>query len=98
MELVTLLTLVLMAVVTYLTRIAGFIAFRNRPLSRRAKAVLESIPGCVLISVIAPAFVSSHPANMLALGITLLAAMRFSILPTVVISIVATGFMRQAIM
>lgn len=96
MELVTLLTLVSMAVVTYLTRIVGFAVFRNRRLSPKAKAVLESVPGCVLISVIAPAFASSQPANLLALGITLLAALRFSILPTVLIGIVATGFLRQA--
>lgn len=98
MEFVTLLTLVSMAVVTYLTRVVGFVAFRNRPLSPRAKAVLKSVPGCVLISVIAPAFVSSHPANLLALGITLLAALRFSILPTVLIGIVATGFLRHALL
>lgn len=98
MELLTLLTLISMAVVTYLTRIAGFFAFRNRPLSPRAKAVLESVPGCVLISVISPACVSSHPANLLALGITLLAALRFSILPTVLISIVATGYLRHTLL
>ena len=35
-------------------------------------AVLEAVPGCVLISVIAPRFVSDNPAELLALAITLL--------------------------
>lgn len=98
MEPITLLTLVSMAIVTYLTRIVGFVAFRNRTLSRKAKAVLEAIPGCVLISVIAPAFVSSNPANLVALVVTLIAATRFSLLPTVVIGIVATGFLRHTVL
>ena len=54
----TLITIVLMASTTYLTRILGYLALRNRVLSPRMLAVLESVPGCVLISVIAPAFVS----------------------------------------
>ena len=97
MELQTLLTLLSMAAVTYLTRILGYLALRNRTLSPRAKAVLEAVPGCVLISVIAPAFVSDSQANLLALAVTLLAATRYPILPTVLIGILATGFLRQIV-
>lgn len=91
----TMLTIVLMASTTYLTRVLGYLALRNRTLSPRMMSVLESVPGCVLISVIAPAFVSHNPANLLALAITLLAAMRLSILPTVIIGILATGLFRH---
>jgi uncharacterized membrane protein len=56
--------------------------------------VLECVPGCVLISVIAPAFVSDRPADLVALAITVAAASRLSILPTVVIGIVSTGVLR----
>ncbi len=87
-----------MAVVTYLTRIVGYALLRNRTLSPAAQAVLEAVPGCVLISVIAPAFVSDSPANLLALAITLAAAMRFSLLPTVLIGIVATGVLRHMVL
>lgn len=45
-----------MLAVTYSTRLAGFFALRNRTLSKRAAAVMEAAPGCVLISVIAPVF------------------------------------------
>lgn len=53
----TFFTIVLMAGVTYLTRIGGYVVLRNRTLSGRATAVMEAAPGCVLIAVIAPAFV-----------------------------------------
>ncbi|TIS07059.1 MAG: AzlD family protein, partial [Mesorhizobium sp.] len=54
----TVLAILAMAGVTYLTRIGGYVVLRNRTLSPRATAVMEAAPGCVLISVIAPDFVS----------------------------------------
>ncbi|AIO67166.1 hypothetical protein WS62_07300 [Burkholderia sp. ABCPW 14] len=91
----TLLTIVLMASSTYLSRILGYVVLRNRTLSPRMLSVMENVPGCVLVSVIAPAFVSDKPANLLALAITLLAATRLSILPTVIIGVVSTGLLRH---
>ena len=87
----TVMTILLMAAVTYLTRVAGYLLLRNRALGRRATAVMEATPGCVLISVIAPHFVSSRPADLLSLAITLLAATRLSVLPTILIGVVSAG-------
>ncbi|CAG9228701.1 Putative membrane protein [Paraburkholderia tropica] len=91
----TALTIVLMAASTYATRVVGFIVLRDRTLSPRMQAIMQNVPGCVLISVIAPAFVSSRPADLLGLAVTLVAAMRLSLLPTVVIGVVATGLLRH---
>ena len=91
----TLLTIVLMASVTYLTRIGGYVVLRNRTLNARATAVMEAAPGCVLISVIAPDFVSDNPADLAALAITLLAATRLSMLPTVLIGVASAGLLRH---
>lgn len=91
----TLLAIVLMAVVTYLTRVLGYIALRNCTLGQRAVSVMEAAPGCVLVSVIAPHFVSDRPADLIALLITLLAAMRLSMLPTVIIGVSVAGLLRQ---
>jgi uncharacterized membrane protein len=91
----TLATIALMAASTYLTRILGYLVLRNRTLSPRMQSVLENVPGCVLISVIAPAFVSERPADLAALAVTLAAATRLSILPTVLIGIAATGLLRH---
>ncbi|TPL97821.1 AzlD family protein [Mesorhizobium sp. B2-3-11] len=93
----TLLTIVLMAGVTYLTRIGGYVVLRNRVLSTRATAVMEAAPGCVLISVIAPAFVSRNPADLVALAVTLAAATRLSMLPTVLIGVASAGLLRHLI-
>lgn len=90
----TILTILLMGMTTYSTRILGYFALKNRKLSPRMTTVLEAVPGCVLISVIAPAFVSSRPADLLALAITLVAATRLSILPTVLIGVIAAGGLR----
>ena len=94
-DLIAILTIAAMAVVTYCTRIGGFLLLRNRSLSPRAMAVLEAVPGCVLISVIAPRFVAGKPAELLALAITLLAALRLPLLPTVLVSVVVTGLLRH---
>ena len=51
--------------------------------------------GRVLISVIAPAFVSDRPADLAALAITVFAATRVSLLPTVVIGVAAAGLFRH---
>ena len=42
----TVVTILLMATVTYLTRVSGYLLLRNRTLSRRATAVMEATPGC----------------------------------------------------
>jgi uncharacterized membrane protein len=91
----TLLTIALMASTTYLTRIAGYLVLRNRALSSRAVVVMEAAPGCVLISVIAPSFVSNEPADIIALIITLVAATRLPMLATVTIGVVAAGMLRH---
>lgn len=91
----SLLTIVLMAFVTYLTRVAGYAVLQNRELSPRAVAVMEAVPGCVLISVIAPSFVSRQPADLIALAITLAAATRLPLLPTVLIGVASAALLRH---
>ncbi|MBZ9848893.1 AzlD family protein [Mesorhizobium sp. CA14] len=90
----TALAILAMPGVTYLTRIGGYVVLRNRTLGPRATAVMEAAPGCVLISVIAPDFVSKNPADLTALAITVLAASRLSMLPTVVIGVASAGVLR----
>lgn len=90
-----LLVIVLMASATYATRIAGYLFLRNRTLSPRMTQVLEAAPGCVLISAIAPDFVSGRPADLIALAITVVAAARLPILPTVVIAVASAAILRQ---
>jgi uncharacterized membrane protein len=91
----TLATIVLMAGVTYLTRIGGYLILGGRDLSPRTMTVLDAAPGCVLIAVIAPAFVSTRPSDLIALAVTAAAAARLSLLPTVLIGIGSAGLLRH---
>lgn len=90
----TLWVIVGMAGVTYLTRLLGYVALRDRTLSPKAQAVLEAAPGCVLISVIAPEFATGHPADWLALGITALVATRLPMIGTVMVGMVSAATLR----
>lgn len=90
----TLIAILFIAATTYLTRILGYILLKNKTLSNKQRKIMEVIPGCVLISVIAPYFVRDNPADLIAIVITLLAASRFSLLPTVIISMFSAALLR----
>lgn len=91
----TLATIVLMAIVTYMTRIGGYLLLGSRELSPRTMTVLDAAPGCVLIAVIAPTFVSGRAADLVALAITCAAAIRLPLLPTVLIGVGSAGILRH---
>ena len=88
-------TIALMALATYATRIGGYLVLRERRLGPRADAVMKAAPGCVLIAVIAPHFVSPRPADLLALGVTLLAATRLPMLATVAVAVASSFVLRH---
>lgn len=93
----TLVAILLVAATTYLTRILGYVLLKNKTLSNKQRKILEVVPGCVLISVIAPYFVKDNIADLLAIAITLIAASRFSLLPTVVISMMSAALLRTVL-
>lgn len=88
------LTILGMGVTTYLTRIGGYLLLGGKTLSARATAMMDIIPGCVLISVLAPSFASGRPTDLAGLIITVIAATRLALLPTMAIGIVSTGVLR----
>jgi uncharacterized membrane protein len=96
-DLWTLSTIVLMALVTYLTRIGGYLVLGSRELSPRTMTMLDTAPGCVLIAVIAPVFVSGRVADLIALSLTTLAATRLPLLPTVLIGVASAGIARSSL-
>ena len=93
----TLVAILLVAATTYLTRILGYVLLKNKTLSNKQRKILEVVPGCVLISVLAPYFVKDNVADLLAIAITLIAASRFSLLPTVVISMLSAALLRTVL-
>lgn len=97
MTLAACMTILGMAVVTYLTRILGYLILRNRNLSPGTRSVLESAPGCVMISAIAPYFASGNPAQIIALIVAAGCAIRLSMLPTLIISVATLGILQLII-
>lgn len=93
-QLPTLLAILAMAGITYATRVAGWALLRRLPLGPRARAVLDVVPGCVLIAVIAPAVLTRGPADALAGAVTLLLALKLPLLPTIVGGIAAAAALR----
>lgn len=93
-ETTTFIAIIFIAATTYLTRVLGYVLLKHKTLSNKQRKILHVIPGCVLVSVIAPYFVKDHPADLLAMAITLWAASRFSLLPTVFISMLSAAALR----
>ncbi len=93
----SLLTCLGMAAATYTTRVSGYLLLRNRKLSPRARAVLDAAPGCVLISAIAPHFVSPHPEELIAMAITLLASWRLPMPATVALAVGSLGLLKYLV-
>lgn len=56
-----------MLVATYSTRLIGWLILRNRPVSPAMQRVLDAAPGCVMISIVAPAFMTTDPATLITL-------------------------------
>ncbi len=75
-EVLTLLTILGMALVTYATRAGGFWLMGLVTPSPRVEAWLKQIPGAVLVALIAPTVLASSIAETLAAVATVLVAIR----------------------
>ncbi len=92
-----LLTLAAMGLATYATRVLGYLLLGERVPGSRMRAVMQSAPGCVLVSVLAPNCVTTHPADLLGLALTAAAATRLPVLPTVLLGAAGTALLRHVL-
>jgi uncharacterized membrane protein len=90
----TLAAIVAMAVVTYLTRIAGLFVAGRLALSGRAKAAFDAIPPAVLVAVIAPSALATGWPETAAAVLAAVAATRLPLLGTVAVGVVAVVVLR----
>jgi uncharacterized membrane protein len=63
----TLTAIGVMAIVTYLCRIAGYAAMRHVPRTKGVQKGLAVLPGCIIIAAIAPIAWRGGPVALLAL-------------------------------
>ena len=90
----TLLAILLMALATYLTRVAGFVLVGRLRLEGRAKAAFDAIPPAILTAVIAPSVLTGGPAEAIAGLVTVIAAFRLPLLGTVLVGVAAIVTLR----
>lgn len=65
------------AVLTYLTRIGGYVVLsRFERINPRVEAGLNAVPAAVLTTLVAPAALSAGPAELIALAVAGLVALR----------------------
>lgn len=91
-----LLAILVMAAITYATRIAGLAFGRRLALGPRGKAVFEAIPPAVLVAVIAPSALATGWAETAAAFIAALAATRLPLLGVIAVGVVAVVALRHA--
>jgi len=84
LDLQLVLTILGMGAVTYASRIGGYLLLRRLPVEGRVKAGLEAVPIAILTAIIAPAALAAGPADALAAVITLLLALRFPVLVSMI--------------
>ncbi len=86
--------ILVMAVLTYATRVAGiFLAGRLR-LSGRAEAAYDAIPPAVLVAVIAPVALATGVVETVAAAVTGIAATRLPLLGTIATGVAAVVLLR----
>ena len=93
----TLAAIVVMAAVTYATRVAGLIFAERLVLKGRAKAAFEAIPPAVLVAVIAPSALATGWRETAAAAITAVAATRLPLLATIAVGVAAIVLLRRLV-
>jgi uncharacterized membrane protein len=94
----TMLAIIGMGVATYTTRLSGLLLMRSVVVKGRVKAALDAVPPAVLMAVITPTVFMSGIAEILAAGVTALAAyLRAPLLVTILVGMGSVVLFRMLI-
>jgi uncharacterized membrane protein len=91
----TLTAILVMAVITYLTRIVGYALIRRLRVGYRLRTALEAVPGAVLVALVAPAILAHGFAEALAGAVTILAALQLPVIAVVVTGVAGAALFRH---
>ncbi len=90
------LAIVMMALITYATRIVGYAVLSRVKLSSRTLAMLEASPCCVMVSIAAPYFMTTDVVMLLSLTVAVLVALRFNFAITVIAAVAFNALLNHA--
>lgn len=86
-----------LGVATYATRIGGHLVLsRFEKLNPRVEAALDAVPIAVITALVTPAVLGRSYADAIAALVTIVAALKLPILPTLVIGAAAAAILRAA--
>jgi uncharacterized membrane protein len=84
-----------LGVATYGTRIAGHLVLSGfERLNPRVEAALDAVPIAVITALVAPAVLARSYADAIAAAVTIVAALRLPILPTLFIGAATVSVLR----
>jgi uncharacterized membrane protein len=84
-----------LGVATYATRVAGHLVLsRFERLNPRVEAALDAVPIAVITALVAPAVLARSYADAIAAAVTIVAALKLPILPTLVIAAATVAVLR----
>ncbi len=90
-----LLAIVLMAIVTYLTRAGGYWLLGRFTLSPRLEAGLSYLPGSVFIALVIPAMIEEGPPGAISIAVTAIVIRRTNNLVITLIAGIATIYIAR---
>lgn len=86
-----------MGVLTYMTRILGFLIADRLPRSGPVRVALDALPPAVLVAVVAP-IILSGPVEAAAGLVVLVLALRLPLIATVVAGVAVAALLRFALL
>jgi uncharacterized membrane protein len=87
-----------MGLVTYATRLAGYVLLSGKQISGRFKTAMEAVPPAILTAVIAPTVFLQGPPEMIGGAITLVAAvLKLPLLATIAIGVASVAVLRTVL-
>jgi len=89
--------IVALGLATYGLRIGGYLLLaRVERLNPRVEAALDAVPAAVITAIVAPVAVATGVAETIATLLTIGAALRFPVIPTLVVAALSVSLLRAA--
>lgn len=85
--------ILMMASITFFTRISGYLFLRNKTLSKRTQDILSVAPVCVMASIVGT-FITSDPVMLFSLAIGFVCAIYTNFVATVLIAVAANALLQ----
>ena len=76
-----------MLLATYSPRLIGWLVLRRHPVSPRMQRILDAAPCCVMISIAAPAFMTTNIVTLVTLAATVVVALKTNLAITIVFAV-----------